>query len=282
MALTMSALSGTQQKAFYDENGYITHPELLSADELSVIRDALGELLEEAKELEESTDKFNIVLGEDGNRYVRRVFEPIQHHAAFLDLASNPKIVDAVENLIGPNIQLQHSKLNLKPPTRREGQFEWHQDYPFFPHTNYDLLAVVVHIDESTRENGCLRVIPGAHKDGPLVHDFGRGGIGANGIADASLTADESKWLYVPLPAGSIEIHHCNMPHSSTANLGTKPRSVLIFQYRAADNAQFGGYTGHYKWGMQIRGMNPYQARMLDGSFVQLPGVVSDPMKRDG
>ena len=282
MPLATQALDATEQKAFYDENGYITHPKLLDDAELAVLRTALDELLEEASVLEESNEKFNIVVDDGGNRHVRRVFEPIQHHQAFYDLAFNPKIVDAVEHLIGPNIQLQHSKLNLKPPTKREGQFEWHQDYPFFPHTNYDLLAVVVHLDEATRENGCLRVIPGAQKAGPLVHDFGRGGIGANGIADASFTADESTWLYVPLPAGSIEMHHCNMPHSSTANLGTRPRSVLIFQYRAADNAQFGGYTGHYGWGMQIRGIDPYHARMLDGSFVQLPGVVADPMKRDG
>jgi ectoine hydroxylase-related dioxygenase (phytanoyl-CoA dioxygenase family) len=282
MALATPLTSGAQQKAFYEANGYITHPSLLTPGELSELRGALNELLEEASTLEASTDKFNIVQAEDGSRHVRRIFEPIQHHPAFYNLAFHTGIVDAVENLIGPDIQIQHSKLNLKPPTNREGQFEWHQDYPFFPHTNYDLLAVVVHLDEATRENGCLRVIPGAHKNGPLVHDFGRGGIGANGIADASLTADESKWLYVPLPAGSIEIHHCNMPHSSTANLGDRPRSVLIFQYRAADNAQFGGYVGHYGWGTQIRGTNPYRARMLDGSFVQLPGVVKDPMKRDG
>ena len=59
-----------------------------------------------------------------------------------MDLVHHPQILDAVENLIGPNIQLHHTKLNLKPPASRQARFEWHQDYPFFPHTNYDLVAV--------------------------------------------------------------------------------------------------------------------------------------------
>ena len=75
---------------------------------------------------------------------MRRIFNPIAHHQAFNDLVFNPKILDVVENLIGPNIQLHHTKLNLKPPSNREARFEWHQDYPFFPHTNFDLLAVMI------------------------------------------------------------------------------------------------------------------------------------------
>src|SRR5206468_7249952 len=61
---------------------------------------------------------------------VRRIFNPIAHHQAFHDLVFNPKIVDVVENLLGPDIQLHHTKLNLKPPSK-DARFEWHQDYPF-------------------------------------------------------------------------------------------------------------------------------------------------------
>ena len=101
-------------------------------------------MLREADGLTESTDKFSVVPSDDGGSYVvRRIFSPIAHHQAFHDLVFNPKIVDVVENLIGPDIQLHHTKLNLKPPSK-EARFEWHQDYPFFPHTNFDLLAVMI------------------------------------------------------------------------------------------------------------------------------------------
>jgi len=213
---------------------------------------------------------------------VRRIFNPIKHHQAFYDAMCHPRILDAVEALIGPNIQLHHSKLNLKPPSSREARFEWHQDFPFFPHSNYDLVAVLVHIDEATRENGCLRIIPGSHKNGPQIHVFARDGAFSSQLEDKRVLGDESAWHYAECPAGGVELHHCNMLHSSTANRGTNPRSVLIFQYRAADNAQLGGSSGAFGAGTIVRGTNPYQARLFDGSIIKLPGEIKDPLQRDG
>ena len=275
-------LSPAEQKAFYEEHGYIVHPELLSQDEVAVLRAALAEVLEEAKGLTDNSDKFSVKRGEDGAYHVRRIFNPIKHHQAFYDAMCHPRILDAVEALIGPNIQLHHSKLNLKPPSSPEARFEWHQDYPFFPHSNYDLIAVLVHIDEATKENGCLRIIPGSHKQGPQMHVFAQDGAFSSKLADQAVLGDETDWHYAESPAGGVELHHCNMLHSSTANLGENPRSVLIFQYRAADNVLLGGSGGAYGHGMIVRGENPYQARLLDGTIVKLPGEIKDPLQRDG
>ena len=275
-------MSPTEQKAFYDEQGYILHPDLLSQNEVATLRAALAEVLEESTGLTENNEKFSVTRGDDGQYHVRRIFNPVKWHKAFYDLAFHPRILDAVEALIGPNIQLHHSKLNLKPPTSREARFEWHQDYPFFPHSNYDLLAVLIHLDEATRENGCLRIIPGSHKKGPQIHVFARDGAFSSQLEDKSVLGDESAWHYAESPAGGVELHHCNMLHSSTANLGDKPRSVLIFQFRAADNAQLGGSSGAFGVGMIVRGENPYQARLFDGRVVKLPGEIKDPLQRDG
>jgi phytanoyl-CoA hydroxylase len=275
-------LSPAEQKAFYEEQGYIVHPDLLSQDEVAVLRAALAEVLEEAKGLTDNTDKFSVKRGEDGEYHVRRIFNPIKQHQAFWDVMHHPRILDAVEALIGPNIQLHHSKLNLKPPSSPEARFEWHQDYPFFPHSNYDLIAVLVHLDEATKENGCLRIIPQSHKQGPQMHVFAKDGAFSSKLADQAVLGDESSWLYAESPAGGVELHHCNMLHSSTANLGDKPRSVLIFQFRAADNVLLGGSGGAYGAGTIVRGENPFTARMLDGTVVKLPGEIKDPLQRDG
>jgi phytanoyl-CoA hydroxylase len=275
-------MSPAEQKAFYDEQGYILHTDLLSQDELATVRAALAEVLEEAKGLTETNEKFSVTRGEDGNYHVRRIFNPIKHHKAFSDLMRHPRILDAVEALIGPNIQLHHSKLNLKPPSSREARFEWHQDYPFFPHSNYDLVAVLIHLDEATKENGCLRIIPGSHKNGPQIHVFAKDGAFSSQLEDQSVLGDEAAWHYCEAPAGGVEIHHCNMLHSSTANRGDKPRSVLIFQFRAADNVLLGGSGGAYGAGTIVRGANPYAARMMDGSVIKLPGEIKDPLQRDG
>jgi hypothetical protein len=103
-------MSPEQQKAFYEDNGYLVFPSLLDDDELARLRGALAEVLSEAEGLTESTDKFSVTKTDDGGYSVRRIFNPTAHHQAFYDLVFNPKIVDRVENLIGPNIQLHHTK----------------------------------------------------------------------------------------------------------------------------------------------------------------------------
>ena len=281
MATQVSALAPANQRAAYEHDGYLVIPELLDRTELATLRSALAEVLREAKGLTEANDKFSITRTEDGGYAVRRIFDPIARHPAFHALVLNPKILDVVERLIGPNIQLHHTKLNLKPPSSREARFEWHQDYPFFPHTNFDLLAVMVFLDDSTPENGCLRIIPGSHKWGPRNHLFAKDGAFSSQLEDKRVLDDRSRWVPVPVPAGGIELHHCNMLHSSTANLGDKPRSAMVIQYRAADNVALGGNMKNAGFGMQVRGVNPYRVRMVTGTF-KLPGQIDDPLQRDG
>ena len=286
MAISERPTTAAQQKAQYDEKGYVVFPEMLSQAEVAVLRSALDELLAEADALPDdvmTTDAFSFTRSDTGQRNVRRIFNPIAHHTAFNDLISHPRILDAVETLIGPDIQLHHTKLNLKPPASGQARFEWHQDYPFFPHSNYDLVAVAVHIDQSTEENGCLRVIPGSHKLGPQVHAFSADGAFSSQLADQSVIPDESHWLNVTSPAGGVEMHHCNMLHSSTANRGTKPRSTVIIQYRAADNVQLSpDWPDRPGFGRLVRGTEPYKARLLDGTIVHLPTPIKDPTQRDG
>ena len=295
MAITAAPDTAAEQRARYEELGYVTYPTMLDASEVAVLRAALDELLDEASRVPQdesglagkdaltTSDKFSFTMSATGERHVRRIFNPIAHHQAFMDLVHNEKILDAVENLIGPDITIHHTKLNLKPYAAAHARFEWHQDYPFFPHTNYDLIAVAVHIDESTEENGCLRVIPGIHKLGPLEHMFAADGAFSSQIRDQSVIPDESQWVNVTSPAGGVEMHHCNMVHSSTANQTHKPRSAMIIQYRAADNVQLSPYSSTQPgYGMLVRGKLPYKARMLDGSTVLLPTPIKDPTQRDG
>jgi phytanoyl-CoA hydroxylase len=283
MVQAIQHLSPSQQKTHYEDEGYLVFPELLDLAELARLRVALAEVLQEAEGLTESNAKFSVVRSDDGERsVVRRIFSPIAHHPAFYDLIFNPKIVDVVENLVGPDIQLHHTKLNLKPPSR-DARFEWHQDYPFFPHTNFDLLAVMIMLDDSTEENGCLKIIPGSHKWGPRNHLFASDGAFSSQLEDRRVLEDPTRWKTVPVPAGGMELHHCNMLHSSGPNRGPvdNQRSAIVIQYRAADNVQLGGNTAHFGNGLQIRGSNPYRVRMLPGTF-RLPGQISDPLQRDG
>jgi len=273
-------LTPAEQRAAYDQDGYLVFRELLDATELAVLRSALGEVVRDAESLTETNDKFSITRTDGGGYSVRRIFDPIVRHQAFHDLVLKPKILDVVENLIGPNIQL-HTKLNLKPPSSRDARFEWHQDHPFFPHTNFDLLAVMIFLDDSTQENGCLTTIPGSHKWGPRNHLFAKDGAFSSQLNHKSVLDDRTRWVRVPVPAGGMEVNHCNILHSSTANLGNRPRSAIVIQYRAADNVALGGNMSQAGFGMQVRGVHPYRVRMMAGTF-KLPGQIDDPLQRDG
>jgi ectoine hydroxylase-related dioxygenase (phytanoyl-CoA dioxygenase family) len=265
----------SQRRDFYGENGYLVVPGVLPPAEVTELRAALEEVLGEAKGLQASNDKFALSAPEagTGRRYVKRVFNPIARHDAFKKLVSNPGILDIVEELIGPDISLQQTKLNLKPPAE-DARFEWHQDYPFFPHTNFDLVAVMVFLDDADETNGCLRVIPGSHKLGPLEHDFSADGQAfGTEVKDKSVFADESGWVSLVVPAGSVALHHCCTLHSSGANHSDRPRSSLIFEYRATDARQIAGATDPIGWGLQVRGADRGMVRMIESSF-HVPGKV--------
>jgi ectoine hydroxylase-related dioxygenase (phytanoyl-CoA dioxygenase family) len=126
-----------------------------------------------------------------------------------------------------------------------------------------------------------LTIVPGSHKWGPRNHLFAKDGAFSSQLEDKSVLDDPANWLKVPVPAGGMELHHCNMLHSSSANRGSRPRSALVMQYRAADNAELGGSGGRIGNGLQVRGVNPYTARMMAGTF-KLPGKIEDPLQRDG
>jgi phytanoyl-CoA hydroxylase len=259
-----------RQKRFYAAHGYLVVPALLTSRELATLRRALADVLRAARGVTRSNRTFLMVKGLDGRHHVKRICDPIARHPAFYDLVFHPRILDVVERLIGPSIQLQQSRLILKPRTPH-AWFDWHQDYPAFPHSNFDLLIVTVYLDHSTPDNGCLTVIPGSHWLGPLPHRFASEGAPRTQVADRRVVADRSRWRRTPVPAGGIEVHHGLLLHSSEANLTDRPRSTLQLWYRAADNVQVGGSTDFCGWGLQVRGVDPGVARMAE-TTCRLPG----------
>lgn len=265
----------SERKLFYEENGYLIVPELLEPYEVSELRTALSEVLEEAEGLQASNAMYALSAPDpaSGRRFVKRVFNPIARHDTFKKLVSHPGILDVVEELIGPDITLQQTKLNLKPPAE-DARFEWHQDYPFFPHTNFDLVAVMVFLDDTDESNGCLKVIPGSHKLGPLEHDFSADGQAyGTEVKEKTVFEDESRWVSLVVPAGSIALHHSCTLHSSGANKSERPRSSLIFEYRATDARQIAGATDPIGWGTQLRGTDKGMVRMVASTF-RTPGKV--------
>lgn len=216
----------------YREQGFVLMPSLFDSDDIERVDQAIDEVVRQAfaagnyeavLELEPRSTKEKPVL--------RRLKSPFDLHEAFRNLATDDRLLDRVQSLIGPSIQLQHSKLNMKP-AGVGSPVEWHQDLSYFPHTNPDLVTVLVYLDEATKENGCLQVIPRHHHHFLECHTH-------DGAFAGMITEDVSRYGEpVPLQglAGSAIFMHCMTPHASLANQSSKHRRTLIFEYRAGDS----------------------------------------------
>ncbi|KAJ7336603.1 hypothetical protein OS493_011821 [Desmophyllum pertusum] len=132
------------------------------------------------------------------------------HNKLFRKTMCDPKLVEIVSDLLGPSIRyINQEKVNMKPPQSSSSLIRWHQDWAFFPYTNDSLVTVCIAIDDSSRENGCLQVLPGSHK-GPLYSHFQDGAF-VSAITDPAL--DPSSAVHIEVPAGGVSFHHAFTVH---------------------------------------------------------------------
>ena len=164
----------------------------------------------------------------EGTR-VRRIYQPCHHVPEFGRLSDSDKLLDCVEQLLGPDLLIQYSKINMKPADVGS-VVEWHQDLSYYPLTNRDSLAVLFYLDDASRSNGCLKIIPGCHT-GPLLSHT-REGLFQGRVTEA---VEDSGAVFVEGKAGTAIFMHCMAPHSSAPNTSSRPRRTLILSYRAAD-----------------------------------------------
>jgi len=223
----------TAQIESYRENGYVVVPDVIGPDVLAKARAKLAELIEKSREVTASDAVYDL---EDAHTprhpRVRRIKDPHINGEVYGNLLKSPDITDLVCQLIGPDLRMDHTKLNIKPARGGE-PVEWHQDWAFYPHTNDDILEVGVMIEDCTLENGPLLMMPGSHR-GP-VFDHHYEGYFAGAIDPAAAGLDISKAVPITGKAGSITLHHVRLVHGSRDNLSERDRPLLLFGYCAAD-----------------------------------------------
>lgn len=254
------------QIEFYHTQGYLGIESVFSAAEVSELRRVTDEFVEASRRVTANDDVFDLEpTHTPATPRLRRLKDPIRQHAAYRRALQHPKILAIVSQLIGPDLTCNGNKLNMKPADVGS-PVEWHQDWAFYPHTNDDLLAVGVAMDDSTLENGCLLVLPGTHR-GPIVdhHQDGRfiGAVTDPGFSDAAAVP-------ITLRAGGISIHHVRLLHGSAPNRSTQPRRLLLFQFCAADAWPL--LPGATPWGT-------YAASLVQGTLVSTPRLAEVPIR---
>jgi len=204
--------------AFFRQNGYVGFADLLTGDEIAELRAA-------ADGAAYSGDKLTIIN------------DVIFSIPTFERFVRDKRLWGTAAALIGHPIELYNSKLNAKPlVSETGGEVGWHQDFPFHPHTNYDSLAGIVHIDPEGEDAGPLKVMPGSHKLGPLDHSIdgrfaGKCTVLPRFDAVATLCCEP----------GTVSFHHCLAVHSSEPKRRAGHRRLLIFGFRSQDALQLAG-----------------------------------------
>ena len=154
----------------YNENGYLAVESVLTDEELESLRQVTEDYVEQSRQVTESDNIFDLEPGHTPESpKLRRIKQPASQHPVYGETMRHAGVLDILAQLIGPNIRAIGNKLNMKSGAYGS-PVEWHQDWAFFPHTNNDVLAIGICLDDMTEANGCLMVRPGSHKGRILDH----------------------------------------------------------------------------------------------------------------
>jgi len=240
------------QARFYREEGYLLVEGLFSDEEVIEMRKAVDRILDRAVKANldhNATWQGSYLPQEKLKKLVLKGFHDVHYHdAVFTNIMAHPKMRDILTKLIGPNVQLHHSKMLVKPP-ERGAAFPLHQDYPYFPHERHTMLAASVYVDEGTVENGCLRVIPKSHLQGPLPH------VGKHYLDHREYPIQSA--VPCPAKAGSVLFFNYLAIHGSDVNATMEPRRNVLFQYRDPEDLPTANVHVNWGQGLMIAGENP-------------------------
>jgi len=246
------------QLAFYQENGYLHVPGVFSPEETDELAEHLDRLIEAWSFEAAWTGPWReAYLRPDlvGSITLSALHDLQLYSPAWARAVVHPELARVLSTLMGPAVEFHHTTMHVKPP-ERGAPFPMHQDYPFYPHADDRYVDVLLHLDDTSDQNGEIRFLPGSHRNGPLEHI----------VADADgrpctphLPTD--RWrledtVPVPARAGDVVCFNINTVHGSYLNTTTRPRRLVRMGYRHADNRQLSGQS-FGRPGVMVAGVRP-------------------------
>jgi phytanoyl-CoA hydroxylase len=218
-----------QEAEFFRENGFVVLKGLFTDEEIKPISNEVNKIINgEASYMPQS----DLAYEPNSTNRIRNAFRLTEHNPFFLAVARHPKLVRIMEDLLRLPLRLYSSQLFAKPP-HIGSAVPLHQDIAYWPFEPPELISAWIALDDSTTENGCVRLVAGSHKLGRLHHI--PSGIAGNSLVLDDQTIAEMEEVYVEVPRGSVVLHHCLTAHRSEPNSSTVPRRGLIMIYMSAN-----------------------------------------------
>jgi len=257
-----------EQVRAYRRDGVIVVENVLDAETLAHLRSVVAELIAGAAAVAEHNEVYDLEPGHTPEApRVRRIKAAHKVHPAFDALVRGEPVLELLKRLIGPGLRLHGSKLNMKS-AQYGSPVEWHQDWAFYPHTNDDLLAIGVMLDDTDHSNGPMLVAPGTHR-GPVWSHHGDDGRFI-GLIDPDLIRDEiARAIPCVGPAGSLSFHHVRALHGSAPNTSDRSRNLLLYEVAASDAWPL----------MGVKDFDEFDSRLMAGPPTVTPRMTATPVR---
>lgn len=255
------------QLASYHRDGVLLVENFVDESTLATMRRALADLIAQSASVTAHNDVYDLEPDHSAaNPRLRRIKHPHVRHPVFWEFCRSEPVLPILKQLLGPNIRMHNSKLNVKAPDGGS-PLEWHQDWAFHPHTNASLLALGLMLEDCRMENGPMLVVPGSHKG--TVHDHNADGRFCGAIDPKRVPLDYDKAIACTGRAGTISIHHTFAVHGSAANTSRFPRPFLLYEFMAADAWPL----------MGVRDLDEFDSRMICGEKTYSPRMEALPVR---
>lgn len=229
-----------EQMAQYERDGFLIIEDLVSQDEVRALRDRVSEYTHGGRDhgslrvqVEPKVTRGEMKVDHPGDA-IRKIEGLVDYDDLYQALGLHPNIVGVIEQILGPDIKMFRNAMLCKPP-RVGSAKEPHQDSPYWPIEPMSLCSCWFAIDDATLDNGCMRVIPGAHKLGALKH------VGEGDFLEIEPGQyDRDSEVAAPMRAGSGLFFHSLLPHYTAPNNTDNWRRAIALSYMSSRSK----YTG--------------------------------------
>ena len=233
----------SEQLESYERDGYLQITNLLSAEEVAELDAEIGRLVDDPV----VRDAPETII-EKGSEEVRSIFE-VHPDRPFDELVRDPRLAGVARQLLGSDVYIHQSRINLKPGFRGR-EFYWHSDFETW-HTEDGMpsmraVSCSVSLTDNTHVNGPLMVIAGSHNsyvscagETPANHHLAslrQQEIGIPADEHLNALAEQGEIRDLVGPAGSVTFFECNLMHGSNGNITPHPRRNVFFVFNSTEN----------------------------------------------
>jgi non-heme Fe2+,alpha-ketoglutarate-dependent halogenase len=219
-----------EQRQFYEQNGYLYPLRVFNDSETAAFRRQFDQYTDQNK------DRLSKLIPRE-----RRAVYGLTHLMLpwVYEMVSHPRVLDAVEGAIGPNLLVWGSDWFVKFPG--DAAFiSWHQDGAYWGLNPPKVATAWIALSPSTMESGCMQVMPGTQKTQlPQRETYALDNALSRG-QEIALEVDESKAVALQLEPGEMSLHHIGIAHGSEANHAGYARIGIAVRYIAPEVVQKG------------------------------------------